>query len=304
MRKFLGLVLTLAGISCAATAFAGDPGDSGALFLRVGMGARASAMGEAFIGVAEDASAVYWNPAAMGALLGTRAMFTHNEYFQSVRLEQIALTHETDYGTFGLSFTGLYMDEMDRYSDIPSEAPLGTFSAYDVSFSVAYARYLLPNLAAGIAVKPIHQKIDQETATGFAFDVGLYHVSRIPGVKFAAVAANVGSPMKFITEEYALPRQLKVGASFERRIPSLKGAVLATFDVVYPNDGDLREHLGAEYGYDDRLYLRAGYKAGYESQGAAFGIGVRLRQFDVDYGYMVDRNDLGESHRISLSLRV
>jgi hypothetical protein len=86
-------------------------------------------------------------------------------------------------------------------------------------------------------------------------------------------------------------------------VPSLRGGVLATVDIVFPNDGDIRQHLGAEYGYDERLYLRAGYKAGYESQGASFGLGVRLRQFDLDYGYLIDENDLGDSHRISLSLR-
>ncbi len=304
MRRSLCLAVTLIVVCAPSALRAGNPGDAGALFLRIGMGARASGMGEAFIAAAEDASAIYWNPAAMGAVLGTRVMFTHNEYLHTMRLEQIGMTHETEYGTIGLGFTGLYMDEMDRYEDVPSEEPLGTFSAYDVCFSIAFARYLIPNLAAGVAVKPIHEKIDEETASGVAFDVGLYHVSRIPGVKFAAVATNVGSPMKFVTEEFALPRMLKIGGSYERHVAGLKGDILATLDVVFPNDGDVREHLGAEYGYDGRLFLRAGYKAGYDAQGATFGLGVRLRQFDLDYGVLFGDNDLGESHRVSLSLRV
>lgn len=304
MRKSLQLAVLLFAVLAPSALRAGDPGDAGALFLRIGMGARASGMGEAFIGVAEDPSAIYWNPAAMGAVQGTRVMFTHNEYIHTMRLEQIAMTHETDYGTLGLGFTGLYMDEMDRYDDVPSAGPLGTFSAYDVCFTIAFARYLIPNLAAGVAVKPIHEKIDQETASGVAFDIGLYHVSQIPGVKFAAVAANVGSPMKFVTEEFALPRMLKIGGSYERYVAPLRGDILATVDIVFPNDGDVREHVGAEYGYDGRLFFRAGYKAGYDTQGAAFGLGVRLRQFDLDYGVLFGDNDLGDSHRLSLSLRV
>jgi hypothetical protein len=304
MRRSLCLTVLLVVVSAPSALRAGDPGDAGALFLRVGMGARASAMGEAFIGAAEDASAVYWNPAAMGAVLGTRLMFTHNEYIHTMRLEQIALTHETEYGTIGLGFTGLYMDEMDRYEDTPSATPLGKFSAYDVCFSVAFARYLVPNLAAGVAVKAVHEKIDQETATGTAFDVGLYHVSKIPGVKFAVVATNVGAPMKFVSQEFALPRTVKIGGSYQREVPRIKGAILATADVVFPNDGDARPHLGAEYGFDKRLFVRAGYKGGYDTQGAAFGLGVRLRQFEVDYGVLFGGNDLGDSHRLSLSLRV
>jgi hypothetical protein len=283
---------------------AGDPGDAGALFLRIGMGGRASGMGEAFSAVAEDASSVYWNPAAMSAVLGTRVIFMHNEYLLSMRLEQAALTHETEYGTFGLGFTGLYMDEMDRYDDVPSDVPLGTFSAYDVSFTVAYSRYLIPNLSAGVAVKPVYEKIDEITAAGVAFDLGLYHVSKVPGVKFAAVASNIGTPMKFVDEEFELPRTLKIGGSFEREIPTLRGGILATLDLVFPNDGEMKQHVGAEYGYDRRLFLRAGYKGGYDSQGATFGLGVRLREFDLDYGVIFGSNDLGDSHRISLSLRV
>lgn len=304
MRRSLHLMVILLLAVVPTTLRAGDPGDAGALFLRIGMGGRASGMGEAFSAVAEDASSVYWNPAAMSAVLGTRVIFMHNEYLLSMRLEQAALTHETEYGTFGLGFTGLYMDEMDRYDDVPSDVPLGTFSAYDVSFTVAYSRYLIPNLSAGVAVKPVYEKIDEITAAGVAFDLGLYHVSKVPGVKFAAVASNIGTPMKFVDEEFELPRTLKIGGSFEREIPTLRGGILATLDLVFPNDGEMKQHVGAEYGYDRRLFLRAGYKGGYDSQGATFGLGVRLREFDLDYGVIFGSNDLGDSHRISLSLRV
>jgi hypothetical protein len=304
MRRLLGITAILVIFAAPAAVRAGDPGTAGALFLRLGMGGRASGMGEAFTAVAEDASSAYWNPAAMSAVLGTRAMFMHNEYLQSMRLEQVAVTHETEYGTFGLGFTGLYMDEMDRYDDVPSEIPLGTFSAYDLSFTLAYSRYLIPNLSAGIAIKPVYERIDETTATGLAFDAGLYHVSKVQGMKLALVAANVGAPMKFVEEEFALPRVIKFGGSYERRVEAIRGDVLATVDLLFPNDGDAKQHFGAEYGYDRRLFIRAGYKNGYDSQGAAAGIGVRIREFDIDYGVLFGGNDLGDSHRISLSLRV
>jgi hypothetical protein len=282
---------------------AGESGEAGALFLRIGMGGRASGMGDAFVAVAKDASAVYWNPAAMAAVLGTHMMFMHNEYLQSMRLEQVAITHETDLGTFGIGFSGLYMDEMDRYDNVPTSIPLGSFSAYDVAFAAGFARYILPNLTAGFAVKPIIEKIDEISAEGVAFDFGLYHISRIPGVKLAAVIANVGNPMKFETEEFALPRMVKLGGSFERRYPALRGRLLATFDVVIPNDGEAKQHLGAEFGYDRRLFLRGGYKAGYDSQGATFGAGIKHDRFLFDYAVLMISNDLGDSHRFSLSLQ-
>ncbi len=295
------IILALVLIFVHTDTIAGQSGDAGALFLRIGLGARASGMGEAFVGVAEDASSVYWNPGAMAAVLGTNAVLMHNEYFQSIRLEQIALTHEMEFGTLGLGFTGLYMDEMERREDIPTAVPLGMFSAYDVAVTVGFSRYLLPNLSAGITAKNVYQKIDEESAVGWAFDIGLYHIAKITGVKFAAAITNIGKPMKFISEEYALPRCIKLGGSYEREIPSAKGEILFTVDVLLPNDSDIREHVGFEYGFKQQLFLRAGYKAGYDSQGATFGCGVKYNKIHVDYAFLLIENDLGDSHRIGFA---
>ena len=309
MRKLRHLLWILLSVVLPAGAHAGDVGEAGALFLRAGMGARAAGVGEAFTAVAEDASSIYWNPGAMSAVLGTNLLFMHNEFFQSIRLEQAALTHETDFGTFGLSFTGLYMGEMDRYEDTPSAVPLGTFSAYDVSFAIGYSRYLLPNLSAGITAKWIYENIDESTAKGYAFDAGLYHISRLRGVKFSAVVTNLGPPLqfeddRFVGEEFDLPRSAKLGVSYERRLPSVKGGILAVLDVMFPNDGGTKQHIGAEYNYLGRLFVRGGYKAGYDSQGATFGVGVTYRKFTLDYAVLLISNDLGDSHRIGFSLKI
>jgi len=295
------MVLCILGVLLFGEARAGSPGDAGALVLRAGVGARASGMGEAFIAVGEDASSVFWNPGAMAAVLGTNGILMHHEYFMSTRLEQAALTHETDFGTLGFAFTGFYTDELDRYENVPTSSSLGTFPVYDVTVTVAFSRYVLPNLAAGVALKPIYERIDDTSARGMAFDVGLYHVSRIPGLKMAAVIANLGAPMKFVSEKFALPRVIKVGGSYQREVPSARGDVLLTLDLLFPNDGELKEHLGFEYSYSRRLYLRAGYKSGYDSYGATFGAGFALGNIQVDYAIMLISNDLGDSHRFSLA---
>lgn len=292
----IGLMLVL-----PAAASAAEPGSAGALFLRLGLGARAAAMGEAYAAVAEDASSVFWNPGAMPAVLGTRLTLAHSEYFQSIRFEQAAITHETKWGTFGFMFTGLYMDDMDRYDDFASSSPLGTFGAYDVAAAVAYGRYIVPNVAIGISIKPVYERLDELSASGLAFDAGIYHVSRIEGVKLAATVANLGAPMKFDTQEYELPRYARLGASFEREVARLDGRVLFTFDAMFPNDDSVREHFGGEYSYKRMLALRAGYKAGYDSQGATFGFGVVYREIGLDYAFLPVSNDLGDSHRFALN---
>lgn len=299
MRRLNGLLIALLTV-VPATASAGVAGDAGALFLRFGLGARASGMGEAYAAVAQDASSVFFNPGAIPAVLGTQITLAHNEYFQSLRFEQAAITHETDWGTFGFMFTGLYMDDMDRYEDFPSAVPLGQFGAYDVAFAVAYGRYIIPNVALGISLKPIYQRIDELSATGFAVDAGIYHVSQIPGVTLGASVSNLGTPMKFEAEEYALPRYARIGGAYEREVAMLDGRIMATVDALFPNDDDVRTHIGAEYSYRRMVAIRGGYKAGYTSQGATFGLGVVYRDIAIDYAFLPVDNDLGDSHRFGL----
>jgi len=301
MQRKTAILMVLLSLVPAA-AHAGDPGSAGVPFLRVGMGARAAAMGDAYAAIAEDASTVYWNPGAMPAVLGTHVSLTHTEYFLSMRLEHAAVTHETKWGTFGFSFTGLYMDDMERYDEVASALPVGYFGAYDASFAVAYGRYLFPNVAVGLSVKPIWERIDELSADGIAVDAGIFHVSRVRGLNLAAVVGNVGPPMKFVEEEFALPRYVRVGGSYEREITSLEGRLLLAFDLMFPNDDDMRQHIGAEYAYRRMVALRAGYKGGFDSQGATFGLGVMWRNLDVDYAFLPVSNDIGDTHRMGIGL--
>jgi hypothetical protein len=200
-------------------------------------------------------------------------------------------------------FPGLFMDDMDRYDDIPSAVPLGQFGAHDVAFAVAFARYITPNVSLGVSLKPVYLRIDELSATGLAFDAGIYHVSQIRGVKLAAVVANLGAPMVFETEEFALPRYVKVGASYEREIESLEGRVLVTFDAMFPNDDEGRQLIGAEYSYRRMVSLRAGYRAGYDSQGASFGFGVDYHELSVNYALLPSGNDLGNNNIFAIGFK-
>ncbi len=302
MRHATLIVLFLAATLGPRSADAGSPGDAGATFLRLGFGARSAAMGGAAAAVSGDATAIYWNPAAMAPLQGTSMVLSHNEWIQSVHLEQAAVVHETDYGTFGLAFTGLGMDDLERREDVPTAVPLGRFGAYDLSFALGYARYVLPNVAVGLSVKSIYQRIDDLDALGVALDIGLYHVSRIRGVTFAAVATNVGPPMKFDVQEFALPRAIRVGAAWRDDLPWRGTHARATFDLSFPNDGDPRTHVGLELDWRRRVFLRGGYRGGYDTMGPSFGLGVVQGELGFDYAFVPLDDDLGDSHRVSLTV--
>jgi len=259
-------------------------------------------MGEAFTAVADDATSIYWNPAGMANVRGVELNLTHSEWLQDIRFEQVSVLNEMFGGTAGITFTGLYYGSMDRYGTVPSLEPDGTFAPYDLSFAGGYSYDILPNLSIGATAKFIYEKIDFESATGWAIDAGIFHRSVIKGLTLAASMLNLGPQASFVTEKFYPPFQLRGGASYRYDAAWLRGVAILAADAVFPNDGDAKLHFGTEYTYREILSVRAGYKANYYAQGPTLGIGVNYQSFRFDYAYMPMEFELGDSHRFSLSV--
>jgi hypothetical protein len=190
----------------------------------------------------------------------------------------------------------------DRYGTGPTLNPDGTFAPYDLAVSAGYARDVLPNLFAGVSVKLIYEKIDLESATGYAFDFGVMHRTMIEGLTLAASILNLGPQAKFVEEKFYPPLQLRVGGSYRYDEKWLGGTLILAGDVVSPNDSDLKIHLGTEYRYKQLLSVRFGYKSNYYVQGATLGAGVIYKNLRLDYAYMPMEYELGNSHRFSITV--
>ncbi len=303
LRKFSGILafamvlsIPFAGLS------AGEAGMSGFVFLRLGNGARAGGMGEAFTAVADDATSIYWNPAGMANVEGVELNVTHSEWLGDIRFEQVSVLNEMFGGTAGISFTGVYYGSMDRYGDSPSLRPDGAFAPYDLSFAGGYALDILPNLSVGATAKVIYEKIDFESATGWAVDAGVVHRSMIKGLTLAASMLNFGPQTSFIVQKFYPPFQIRGGASYRYDSERLRGALLLAADAVFPNDGEAKLHMGMEYNYRKLFSVRTGYKVNYFTQGPTLGVGVYHRSLRFDYAFMPIEYDLGDSHRFSVTV--
>lgn len=300
-RALFGMIAAAVALATPfSDLLAAEPGASGFLFLRLGHGARAGGMGEAFTAVSDDASGIYYNPGGIAAVEGVEIYLTHAEWAQDIRFEQITVLNEMLGGTAGLSFTGLYYGEMDRYGDYPSLVPDGTFAPYDLSVTGGYAMDVMPNLSVGAAVKLIYEKIDFESATGWAFDAGIIHTSAIEGLTLAASMLNLGPQARFVEEKFYPPFTLRGGAAYRHAAAWLRGDAIVAADAIFPNDGDAKLHLGIEYNYGSHLAVRGGYKGNYYAQGVTLGAGIKYGGLAFDYAYMPLDFELGDGHRFSI----
>jgi len=272
-------------------------GTAGAQFLEIGISARAIGMGEAFLGVSDDASVLYYNPGALSILTQKEVIFTHVEYPADIHFEfgGFVLPVPQLAGTFGVSFSWLGMDDMPitDYTNIHGTGQM--FNAADYALGLSYGAGLTDRFSLGLTFKYIAQYIETQRATGWASDIGVYYDTGFRNFKICMVLANFGPDMKFITEPYPLPIDFRFGTSID--VVQTESSTL-TFAVQgsHPNDNLEKYNFGMEYWFNDMFALRAGKKFNYDyydsgdfGGGLTFGAGAKLPistlNLSIDYAY-------------------
>ncbi len=313
-----------------ATRYAGE-------FLRIGAGARALGMGSAFVGLADDGTASYWNPAGLAGLSGHELTAMHAEQFGSI-VQYDFLSYVMPVGAPGKPRQAIAVSLVRLgVSDIPDTRGLtiidqngnGKFdypedllvvdesrfvfdSDNDAALLFSYARDIRPGLSLGGNFKYIRQWLgDSLRSNGFGIDLGVLYVGR-GGFSMGATLRDATTTRILWntgTGEFIAP-SLRLGAAKTRGFRDRRHLVTGALDVqVGFSDERLSSqahlggvtfefHPGLEYWYDRRLALRAGF----EAQNFTAGAGLRYRKFGLDYAYL-DHRDLDASHRVSGSYR-
>ena len=111
-----------------------------ASFLNIGVGARSLGMGGAYTALADDANALYWNPAGLSKLEKREFTASHAELFESTRLDFLAYAHPTALGTFAAGLTYLSQGKIEGRDGLGR--PTAGYDASDAAMSVGYARKL------------------------------------------------------------------------------------------------------------------------------------------------------------------
>jgi hypothetical protein len=290
--RLLALMLVLAAAPVRA--------QTGASFLRLGVGARAAGMGEAYTAAADDATAAYWNPAGLLRVDRRQVTFFHNEWFQDIRSEFFALVLPGHEKAVALALNSTNTGDIEIRGNQPTPEPDGTFAAHDLVLSVSYARRLKPKWDFGITLKYLYQKIFLEESSGLAGDFGLRYRFQDMPLALAATVQNLGFMSKLRDESPELPRMIRLGAVYEFAAAGAPGWTAAA-DWVTDWDGNSHLHIGAEVILRQRFALRSGYQTGYEFKNVHFGLGLNLGNLLFDYGYVPLQQDFGQGHRLAVT---
>jgi hypothetical protein len=279
-------------------------------FLKIGVGARAAAMGGAYVAVADDASALYWNAAGIARIDPDKSQlqFNHAIWPADLKFTQAAYVFHMKRipGALGVNVRALYMDPMVETTAYQPDPEVGTGRTFDAGFSSAgltYARSFTDKFSAGLTANLIHEGLAELSQNTYAFDLGtLYDVGTM-GMRIGMAISNMGTDIQFIEKRARIPSLFRVGTC-ATLMQSAGHKLLGSFEFSHPPDNSERINLGAEYAFQDYLYLRGGYNVNYDSEGVAGGIGFRFPvsfagTADFDYAY-TDMKILGAAHRFSL----
>ncbi len=325
MKPFLSriflLILVLSPIPSLLTAQTTGAGSTSTNFQKIPMGARAVGMGESFTAVADDPTALYWNPAGLIRARGTEFNLTHGVWLQGVDSEYFAFTQNLDTdGAIGGSLNYLGTGSFDgaletANGDYGGVGP--SISAYEYEGSIAYAQKLgnwipgggfFDHLMVGLEGSVVGQSLVNISTAGANFNMGLLYEAKAKTCYVGVVIYNVGTNL----QDFAQPVIFKVAGSYWLKSLFLKkDRMIIASDFNVNDDTGARISLGDEYrmrfGSND-VFIRAGYRTGSQDgtdTGPDLGAGI-AHQFDdveadVDYAF-VPYGILGDTHRISVNL--
>jgi hypothetical protein len=271
-------------------------------YLQLLVGARPMGMGGAFAGLADDVTALFFNPAGISAIPERQATAMHAELSFDRSFNYLAASFPNHKGQsgWGISYTNFQVNGIPETRVVPgtttpiinADGTVTIFSLFDntqENFTVTYAWAATENLRVGLTGRLLHRDIGRQEANGYGSDVGvLFQAS-----KDVRVGLNLQNIFASIREDATLHRDI---------IPftaTLGGSVRAWQDVILVldifkvdgEDGGIR--FGAEKWWGDRYALRLGLNDGDFTAGA----GIKYRAFQFDYAYQTQ--ELGDINRVS-----
>lgn len=296
-RIVFGIILLSMGLGTAQQPY--RVGTTAANFLEIGYGAAGNAMGDAYVSLASDLSAAYWNPAGLAQLPRPDALFFYQPWIAGITTAFAGAGFVLPRaGTLAVSMSHMGYGEMRVTTVTDPDGTGENFTANDYAFSLSYGRSLAEWFSFGLSGKYITSQIWHNRASAMAVDLGvLIHThffsftgQRDDGLTIGMSISNYGTRMKydgidlinpidilpdregnfadapgqFRPSSWELPLIFRFGVALKPVSTSAQQIIVA-LDALHTNNNSESVNLGVQYQYQfpafGAIYLRGGYKA-------------------------------------------
>ncbi|NOQ97841.1 MAG: PorV/PorQ family protein [Calditrichae bacterium] len=298
-------------------------GTSAAQFLKIGVGPRAEAMGQAYIAIANDAEALFYNPAGISQFDKNEVFFSNTQWIVDIQLEYLGLVYHLDgVNTVGLAVTYLHTEEMEETTEL---FPYGTgnfFRYADALIGLSYSRKMTDKFSFGISVKYMHETLAELTMSSLLFDLGTYYKTGWKSIRFAVAVPHFGGDMapsgsftyknldneqitKSDFQKFPPPILFRIGVAGEL-YQTENNMISGSVQLNHPNDNVENVNFGLEYWWRKTFALRAGFATARteENFSTGFGLLIPLKGIGVGVDYSFSNfGRLGYVNRFALNIQ-
>ena len=275
-------------------------GLSGWQFLKINVDAKTAAMGNTMASIGRgDASSVFANPSA---IVGVENMDLYSGTMSYVAdISYNALSFVKNLGSIG--YVGFSVAALDM-GDIPEtiNSPVADRTEYlitgrnytggDLAAGLTFARQVSDKLSVGMNARYIQETIDDLSMSNISFDFGTTFYTGYKNLRLGMTFKNIGNDVKlagwdeaYQTEpvDVRMPVDFRVGMAMEL-LPG-ENLTLAV-DASHPNDAPEKVHIGTQYNFNNMLFIRGGYKMGYDEGDFSYGVGLNYSMFKASFSMM------------------
>lgn len=310
-------------------------------FLKVMPSARGTALGEAFSAAVDHSDAVYFNPSALTRVKKMDISVDYMDYFLDVsHFSLSAACTVPNIGTFAVhgimtdvgAIKVTTVDALDFVDGVYLGYTGETIHPGSQVFGFSFARDLTDKFSFGVTAKYGREDLGVKSTGNLMFDAGLTYDTGFKSLKIAAVVRHFGPEVKFYDnvnlprydastdssyfkrytgKSYPLPQTFNIGlaayllsADANALFHSDTQTLLLACDIVQPRDYDQQYNIGLEYGFNQLLFLRGGYKLNYDEEGLSLGFGLTWNKLRMDYAYSDFGDYLDAVHRFSFGFLI
>jgi hypothetical protein len=290
--------------------------NSAAAYIRMGLGARVIAMGEAGSAVTNDVTSIYWNPAGLNNMkdIEFSSMYSLNMGYDR-SLMNAAIGKRFHFGSLALNWINASTSDIEGYDE--SDQPTGYFSDSNHNIALSFANNV-KRFQYGVSTKIYLSMMDGDSKSGMGIDIGAkYDLNQylVAGLMVRDLYGKLG--------EDKIPYQFSVGIAAYPFI----GITLAA-DLKKETDEAFTYAFGAEYwtsiGKDSEANSKlsvinvaetanwkdlfnstqAGIRLGFNDGRFSIGSGLKLRNLQFDYVYRINNHDIfNDEHIVSTIIR-
>jgi len=338
----LGVISLRAQVSPSENAYTTEAthrGTTAGAMLEIAIGARAEAMAGAFTAIADDPSALYWNPAGITQIKSLAVQFTNTQWLVDTKFNSLDLIVPIPSLSSSLGFHLAMLD----YGSNPVRTVFrqeGTGETYDAKDYVAalyWAMGITNRISVAVGAKYFHQQIWHVQGSVFAADLSILFDTPVEGLRLAGVISNLGTdfglagrdltriidvdgrkdqvfnddniPINRATENYSLPLLFRFGMAYKWNLNE-KTSLQFAGNLNHPSNDVETVDLGVEGRFFNAVFLRAGYHslfADYAADGLTLGAGINYKilgalTFTVDYSWSHWKDYFEPVNRFSIGI--